>query len=76
MRKQNVYLCKRQLRMRSQKSQGLNNIPLCGTHTRILHYPLECRTEGFTFNCWIFFISKGIFVNILLGCGNMPIGFF
>lgn len=64
--------------MRSQKSLGLCKTPLYETHTRILHNPLECRTEteGFTFNCWIFFISKGIFVNILLGCGNMPVGFF
>lgn len=42
--------------------------------TTLLNVALN--TEGFTFNCWILFISVGVFVNILLGCGNMPIGFF
>ena len=54
--------------MRSQKSQGLNNIPLCELiheyFTTILNVALN--TEGFTFNCWILFISVGVFVNILL----------
>ena len=32
--------------------------------TTLLNVALN--TEGFTFNCWILFIRKGIFVNILL----------
>lgn len=65
--------------MRSQKNLGLCNI---FPYTELIHeyfttlLNVALNTEGFTFNCWILFISKGIFVNILLGFCNIPIGFF